>query len=380
MVSRDKLSCTLFQMIKDKNMKVNDTTSTLEHLPEPKPNQIGWPWTEQTHSAFEQTPEFSKWPRISVVTPSYNQCEFLEATIRSVLLQNYPNLEYIVIDGGSTDGSLEIIKKYERYLAYWISEKDKGQSHAINKGFAIASGDILCWINSDDMLKPGSLHFVAQEIRETDENKWLVGSSELIDDSGHHLRIRSPKDIKYENMFVWSMNWFPQQSTFWTRYMWESAGPLDEDLHFAMDFALWLSMFNYASPTVTDRVLSSYRRYEDCKSIQGAYKCWREQFSVSLQYIKSAPDNKSLRLALGIEALRRANRLISLKEYYKGWQFWIFSLRLYPQLLKDRDRIVEILVLLNSSLILFPLSAMGGYGKYIFRQVRHVLSLGQLEQ
>jgi len=120
----------------------------VEKLPPAAPGRTGWPWTEETDPAIYAGRE--DWPRISIVTPSFNQAQYLEETIRSVLLQNYPNLQYLVMDGGSTDGSVEIIKKYSPWIDHWVSEKDRGQSHAINKGLERCDGEWFNWINSDD--------------------------------------------------------------------------------------------------------------------------------------------------------------------------------------------------------------------------------------
>src|SRR5262245_29806610 len=123
----------------------------LSDLPSPPPNRQGWPWTQEGAPRLDGTPG-ECWPRISIVTPSYNQGRFLEETIRSVLLQGYPDLEYIVIDGGSADDSVEIIRKYERWLSFWVSERDRGQVDAINKGLRRCSGVLRNWLNSDDFL------------------------------------------------------------------------------------------------------------------------------------------------------------------------------------------------------------------------------------
>src|SRR5947207_6789592 len=140
------------------------TAPRLDDLPAPPSGRKGWPWTEATPKAPEKsTPNFS-WPRISIVTPSFNQGQFIEETIRSVLLQGYPNLEYIIIDGGSTDNTVGVIKKYEPWLAYWVSEKDRGQCDAINKGFARATGDIFAWLCSDDVYAPGALRRIAEKL------------------------------------------------------------------------------------------------------------------------------------------------------------------------------------------------------------------------
>src|SRR5215831_1246876 len=139
-------------------MKMSAMQPTI--LPPSPADKVGWPWNDDSETAASiENP-----PRISVITPSFNQQRFIEQTIRSVLLQKYPNLEYIIIDGGSTDGSIDIIKKYEPHLTYWESQRDRGQSHAINKGFARATGEILCWLNSDDYYLSGALHTVAKAL------------------------------------------------------------------------------------------------------------------------------------------------------------------------------------------------------------------------
>jgi glycosyltransferase involved in cell wall biosynthesis len=198
----------------------------------------------------------SPWPRISIVTPSYNQAEFIEETIRSILLQGYPNLEYIVMDGGSTDESVHIIKKYERWFAYWVSECDRGQVHAINKGFSRASGVIYNWINSDDSLRPGTLGFLAAV-----DGK--LADADII--SGAHILRDSPSGFeKPENL--WLTEWpaiavgfpyYPQDSTFFSSYVWDKCGPLDERLDYKFDTAFFSKASNSARAVCfTDLLLS----------------------------------------------------------------------------------------------------------------------------
>ena len=135
---------------------------TLSESPPLSPGKTGWPWAEKNLQLPDTMPGGSPWPRISIVTPSCNQGRFLEETIRSVLLQGYPNLEYVIIDGGSSDGSVDIIRKYESQLAYWDSRPDSGMYYAINEGFAHSTGDIMAWLNSDDMYTPWSLRVVGE--------------------------------------------------------------------------------------------------------------------------------------------------------------------------------------------------------------------------
>ncbi len=216
-----------------------------------------------------------KQPRITVVTPSYQQASFLGQTMQSVLNQDYDNLEYIVIDGGSTDGSADVISSCEDQLSYWVSEKDHGQSHAINKGFARATGDIYCWINSDDLLEPGSLDSVAKYFSENPDCEFLNGGCRTIDESGSPspchdengvLHTERHLEILPEDAFThWTQRWFAQQSTFWKADLWKRCGGLDESLHFAMDYDLWQRFSGHAKLHVVRDVLASYRFHSDAK-------------------------------------------------------------------------------------------------------------------
>ncbi len=238
---------------------------TLDELPAPLSNKTGWPWTEQSPPLPDARPDGHPWLRLSIVTPSYNQGEFIEEAIRSVLLQGYPNLEYIVMDGGSTDNSVEIIEKYSPWLAYWVSEEDRGQSHAINKGFTLATGEIMGWLNSDDVYQKGAIGVVARELTDK-EGTMLVGASIITDGpdklSGS-LDFRRPA---WEEM-AYDARTFPQPSTFWTYDLGALTGPVNEDLYFAMDYEFFLRMRMHTRELITvDTVLSYARTHPQQKS------------------------------------------------------------------------------------------------------------------
>ena len=184
------------------------------------------------------------YPLISIVTPSYNQSQYLDKTILSVLSQNYPNLEYIIVDGGSTDKSVEIIKKYEKFLKYWVTESDLGQSNAINKGFKHAKGDLLAWLNSDDSYIPGALHKVAGAAMAEPQAHVFVGEGQIVDEMGKVRYYRKPSpEIDIESIYNWLRGGdFMQPSCFFRQSAWNLAGPLDEDLHISLDLDLWLRM------------------------------------------------------------------------------------------------------------------------------------------
>jgi glycosyltransferase involved in cell wall biosynthesis len=179
-----------------------------------------------------------------VVTPTYNQGQFIEKTIDSVLSQGYPNLEFIIIDGGSKDNTVEVIKKYEKHLTYWVSEPDRGQSHAINKGMAIATGDYLTWLNSDDWYLPGAVIHMIELFKATPDAGMLVGSGDIVDSRGKIVyHVPAPKEITLETLYSWMRGGnFMQPSSAFSRQAWIEVGPIDESVHIAMDLDLWLKM------------------------------------------------------------------------------------------------------------------------------------------
>lgn len=178
-------------------------------------------------------------PRISIITPSYNQGQFLEDTILSILSQDYPNLEYIIIDGGSTDNSVDIIKKYEKHLAYWVSEKDRGQTHAINKGFKKATGEIVNWLNSDDLLAPNALSALAAGAAENPDADFYYGDYSVVDVNGAPMLVRKSAPYLFQSLF-WGRQLSNQPSVFFKRSLLEEIGYLDETKQFCMDTEFWI--------------------------------------------------------------------------------------------------------------------------------------------
>jgi len=217
------------------------------------------------------------YPKISIVTPSYNQAEFLERTILSVLNQNYPNLEYIIIDGGSTDGSVEIIKKYEKYLSFWVSEKDEGQAYAINKGFKIATGDFLGWQNSDDLYIPSTFWNFVMHIKRKPKAEVIYGNKLCINDSDLVIRKQfyiRPSLFIYKNVGMTICN----QSAFFRKKLLEYHGFLDEQLDFAMDHEFFLRLIINKVEMFHDSCLWGASRYHhSSKSCGGNQKNWGKE-------------------------------------------------------------------------------------------------------
>ncbi len=219
---------------------------TLTELPPPPSGCSGWPWTEGSDALPPRMADGREWPLISVVTPSYNQAQFLEATIRSVLLQNYPNLEYFVLDGGSRDGSVEIIRKYAPWLTDWVSERDGGQSAAINRGIERSSGLFFTWINSDDMLHAGALTTHARSVGFRDRVVYL-GDCFYIDQQSRSLYRHRARVHTFEDLVnirtVWraadARGHIVQPEVLFPLQLARDVGGLDTNKHWAMDYELW---------------------------------------------------------------------------------------------------------------------------------------------
>lgn len=217
-------------------------------------------------------------PRISIITPSYNQGKFLEQTILSVLNQNYPNLEYIVIDGGSSDNSVEIIKKYENYLTYWVSEKDKGMYDALNKGFSKSTGNILTWINSDDLLANHVLFTIQEVFEEYSQIEWVTGQNAYIDEKGRNVGVAGSKKWSKLDYLLRRFRWIQQEGTFWRRSLWEKAGSyINTNYKLASDLELWSRFFNVAELYSIEAVTGYFRMRSQNQKTQEQMECYLEE-------------------------------------------------------------------------------------------------------
>lgn len=248
----------------------------LDHLPAPGRGQTGWPWTEELAPMPSTAPDGGPWPRISLVTPSFNQAAYLEETIRSVLLQGYPNLEFRIFDGGSTDGSPSVIRKYERWLSGWVSQRDGGQSDAINRGFAQATGEIFNWLCSDDLLRPGALHAIGKAFSEAPECDVAAGTCYCLHEGAPEKSgvqpCRPERFDRHPYAFaVW------QPSCFFRRQLVARRELVRSDLHYCMDRELWCYLKSRnARWKWCDDVISVNRFTGSNKSVVGKEKVMDE--------------------------------------------------------------------------------------------------------
>lgn len=321
--------------------------TTLENLPSPSTDKLGWLWTEQTITDSTSLNDERHYPRISIITPSYNQGHFIEATIRSVLLQNYPNLEYIIIDGGSTDNTVEIIRKYEPQITYWVSEPDRGQTHAINKGLEKATGEILAYLNSDDYYLPGTLHAVAKHFRTHSETDLLHGRCCYVNAQGEPIGEQFANIHTFEEIInLWDVWWqkrqFVQPEVFWTKRISDQIGQFNESLYFVMDYEYWCRILLAGGMVGTiDQPLTCFRFTETQKSNQSE-KVAEELLKVVQPWLwnSSTPISWKKRLSLQgqwlyqavlLKQVERSVRMGSHK-FFRWFQLFLVILS-HPQIL-----------------------------------------------
>lgn len=263
---------------------------SLQELPPPRPGKTGWPWTIGT-PAPDPVRTLREWPLISIVTPSLNQGLFLEETIRSVLSQGYPNLEYIIIDGGSTDGSVEIIKKYEPWLAYWVSERDGGQPEAINKGFAACTGELLGFINSDDLYAIGALHEVALTWVQAGRPRDALISGSVQDISATGLPLSQIfKPVRMGTLKEW-LAWgisLHQPGCFWTVETWRRFGTFPIDFHYIFDRYFFSKVAAEATSAflIVNALISFFRVHEGSKTISKS-KQFSKEWEAALNRLRT---------------------------------------------------------------------------------------------
>jgi len=264
----------------------------LDVLPSPPEGRTGWPWTEQC-SPLSGAPEHgAEWPRITIVTPSYNQGQYIEETIRSILLQGYPNLEFIVIDGGSTDQTTAILDKYDPWIAYWESDPDEGQAHAINKGLRRGTGEIEAYLNSDDVYCPYALKEVAAQFLQPDV-KWASACTEKTDGEQSEY-IRPQTKSLAEFIFYQS---FPQPSTFWRASL-RGDTEFDESYNFCLDGAFFCELIDRAGmPSMyPGKTWAVFRVHDDSKTTRLQSLRHREMLRLSAEWIRRSKGLRRLHL------------------------------------------------------------------------------------
>jgi glycosyltransferase involved in cell wall biosynthesis len=274
-------------------------------------------------------------PKISVVVPSYNQGQFIEQTILSVIGQSYPNLEVLVIDGGSQDETVDVVRRYERSLAYWVSEPDRGQGHAINKGFRRATGSILAWLNSDDMYLPGALLDVARQVGSTGEPTLLYGGCVHVYEGSALAATDIARSAPVERLKV--QDFIVQPSAFWTREAWLRAGEIDESYDYVLDWDWFIRASRVSRFVRTPHIYSIYRHHDAHKTGIGGEKRAREVLRLIAQY----NDEDWVRAyAAVVDDFERVQRRIAMVRRLKYWPAW--KVALWPLLLKHGEEKIAV--------------------------------------
>lgn len=269
----------------------------LSDLPSPESSRTGWPWTEESSPVPNAMPNGSSWPNVTLVTAVYNQRDYLEETIRSVLLQGYPNLEYILIDDGSTDHSDHIYRRYEQWL-HWERKANGGASSAYNQGFKQARGDVVGWINSDDYFLPRGLELALTPYQD-DRVEWTVGEAVYVDEKGERTGVQPFRfsDDPGSWFFINSEFLLPQQGSFWKRSVFEQIGYMDEHVSNCFDYELFFRMLEHGyRPVFTNAQAAAYRFHDTSKSVSQKHRFYSENVKVWEMYRHLCPEKDLPRL------------------------------------------------------------------------------------
>ncbi len=218
-------------------------------------------------------------PKVSIVMPSFNQAHYLEASIQSVLAQDYPEIEFILVDGGSKDNSLETIQRYQEHFDWWVSEKDRGHADGLNKGFAHATGQVLAWLNSDDLYFPGAVTEAVACLVEHPEAGMVYGDCDLIDDEGRTIGKFAARQTDYRRLLRGSVH-IPQATTFFRADLWHQVGPLDLSLFFSFDYDLWVKLARGSQLLYVPRRWASFRMHNLGKSVLNDDQCYPDMLRV----------------------------------------------------------------------------------------------------
>ncbi len=278
-------------------LTASGTAPALGDLPDPG-GRSGWPWTEASPDV-----DVDGAPRVTVVTPSYDQGRYLEETLRSVLLQGYPGLEYIVLDGGSTDDSRSILERYDPFLAHWESHPDAGQSDALNRGFQRASGEIIGWVNSDDLLAPGAIATSVAALQTSPDAGFSYGGWATIDADSRVIGHETPPDVTNAGLLETLQSYVAQSTLFFRKSALEAVGLLDPELHLIMDFDLLLRLTARFGGVRASGEIARFRLHPDAKTTTLQPRAWKERGRVVHRFL-DGPDATA-------EAKRDRGRLLA---------------------------------------------------------------------